>query len=284
MAIFLSCLASVFFGAAIVTSKCGLRWLDPRSGAAISIPTSALLLIVASPFALDPSQMSAQAIAVFALAGSFFPVLVTILNFHSNDRLGPAITSTVLAGAVPLFSLAAAVLLLGETIPAHTFVATLGIVCGIVLVSWRSGRSARTWRIGQLAIPLFSGMLNGVARAVVVIGLFLWHDPFAATLTMYLVSSTMILALRHSRGEPARPGKKAMLWFAATGALNGAGMLTLNGALALAPLSLVAAFLGTYPLVTLALSVALLGEESISRRKVVGVMLAIASVAYLAVR
>src|SRR5207244_63972 len=81
--------------------------LDPRSGAAISIPTATLLFAAAAPFALDLSRFSATAALLFALVGLFFPAVVTLLNFRSNELLGPTVTSTV-SGTTPLFALVGA--------------------------------------------------------------------------------------------------------------------------------------------------------------------------------
>lgn len=53
MAVLLSMLSALCFGAAAVTSKVGLRSLDARAGAAISVPTATALFAVASPFALE---------------------------------------------------------------------------------------------------------------------------------------------------------------------------------------------------------------------------------------
>ena len=85
MAIAFALLSSLCFGIAHVSASVGLRSLDPRSGAAISIPTATLLFAAAAPFALDLSQFSATAALLFALVGVFFPALVTLLNFRSTS-------------------------------------------------------------------------------------------------------------------------------------------------------------------------------------------------------
>ena len=87
-ALALAVLSSLCFGIALVTSRVGLRTLDPRSGAAISIPTATVLFALAAPFAFDAEGFSARAALLFALVGLFFPAIVTILTFRSNELLG----------------------------------------------------------------------------------------------------------------------------------------------------------------------------------------------------
>src|SRR5512140_1525957 len=94
-ALALSVLSSLCFGIALVTGRVGLRALDARSGAAISIPTATLLFVAAAPFALDLDGLSIAATLWFALVGLFFPALVTLLTFRSNEELGPTVTGAV---------------------------------------------------------------------------------------------------------------------------------------------------------------------------------------------
>src|SRR5438045_3281755 len=134
----LSGVSAFCFGSALVTAKLGLRALDARAGGAISIPTATLVLLLVAPFALDVSAFSLIAVLLFALVGIFFPALVTLLTFASNDRLGPSVTASV-SSTAPLFALAAALVILGERIPMRALVATLAVVAGVVLLSWRGG-------------------------------------------------------------------------------------------------------------------------------------------------
>lgn len=103
-------------GGGLITARVGLRGMDARSGAALSVPTATALFVLAAPFALDPSGFSLHALLVFAAVGLVFPAAVTILTFRSTALLGPTITSSVSATA-PLFALVAAWLILGEQVP-----------------------------------------------------------------------------------------------------------------------------------------------------------------------
>lgn len=275
MALALACLSALCFGTALVTAKVALRTTNARSGAALSIPSATLLFIAASPFALNLQGFSVAATALFAVVGLFFPALVTLLTFESNDRLGPAVTSSV-SSTAPLFAVAAAALFLDERVPARALLACLGVVAGIVLLSWRGARGAFT---GQaLWLPIAGAMLRGAAQVLAKAALLLWPSPFAAGLVGYIVSSGTVLALQGKR--EARP-RKAVLWFIVTGLLNGGAVLMLYAALERAPVSTVAPVVAAYPVVTVLLGAAILREERLSARVLCGAVLIAIAIALL---
>ena len=276
-ALVLACASAIFFGTALVTAKLGLRTMDARAGAAISIPTATVLLALAAPFALDASAFSVAAALVFALVGLFFPALVTLVTFAANDRLGPSVTGT-LSSTAPLFALAAAFVFLGERIPSRAIVAAIGVVAGAALLSWRGGALVRR----ALWLPLAGAALRGVAQVLAKAGLALWPNPFAASLIGYAVSTAAVTAAdRLRRGAPAHRPRAALGWFMATGVLNGGAVLLMYAALAAAPVSLVAPVIAGYPLVTVLLGAALLREERLNARVISGAMLVAAAIAYL---
>ena len=276
-ALVLASASAIFFGTALVTAKLGLRTMDARAGAAISIPTATVLLALAAPFALDASAFSVAAALVFALVGVFFPALVTLITFAANDRLGPSVTGT-LSSTAPLFALAAAFVFLGERIPSRALVAAIGVVAGAALLSWRGGAIVRR----ALWLPLAGAALRGVAQVLAKAGLALWPNPFAASLIGYAVSTAAVTAAdRLRRGAPAHRPRAALGWFMATGVLNGGAVLLMYAALAAAPVSLVAPVIAGYPLVTVLLSAALLREERLGGRIVAGAILVAAAIAYL---
>jgi len=270
----LAAVSAICFGTALVSAKFGLRALDARSGAAISIPTATVLLVLAAPFALDVSGFTLTAALIFAAVGLFFPALVTLITFAANDRLGPSVTGTV-SSTAPLFALLAALLILGERIPARALVATGGVVAGVALLSWRGGTLMRR----ALWLPVTGAALRGLVQVVVKAGLALWPNPFAASLIGYGVSSvTVTLAARGRQGPLER---SAVLWFMATGLLNGLAVLLMYAALSAAPVSLVAPLVAGYPLVTVLLGAALLHEERLTVRSVAGALLIVGAIAYL---
>lgn len=283
MALFLAVLSSLCFGIALVTGRVGLRTLDARSGAAISIPTATLLFAAAAPFALDIEGFSVAAALLFAMVGLFFPAIVTILTFRSNEQLGPTVTSAV-SGTAPLFALLAAGLLLGERVPAQAAIASVAIAVGVGLLSWNPN-AVRPGFVGwPLLWPISGAVVRGLAQVGAKAGLLLWPSPFAASLIGYSVSSaTVIGANRLGRSERLRPTTPSIVWFAVTGILNGSAVLLMYVSLSLAPVSMVAPVVASYPLITALVSAAVLREERLTVRMVAGATVTVAAIVYLVV-
>ena len=281
MAILFALLSSLCFGIAHVTARVGLRTLDARAGAAISVPTAALLFIAAAPFALDLSQFSATAAILFAVVGLFFPAVVTLLNFRSNELLGPTATSTV-SGTTPLFALVAAALLLDEKIPARAAIAAAGVVLGIALLSWNPGAVRGRFAGWPLLVPLAGAVVRGLAQVGARAALLLWPNPFAASLIGYAVSSAAVISADRLAGTERRKlTAHSATWFGITGALNGGAVLLMYLALTLAPVALVAPIVASYPLVTALVSAIALREETVTARALLGSAITVAAIAYL---
>jgi len=134
-------------------------------------------------------------------------------------------------------------------------------------------------------LPLLGAMLRGLAHAVARAGLLLWPNPYAAGLIGYTVSSAAVLAInRLPRAEKAKRDKRAVAWFVLTGVLNSVALLLMYGALARAPVAIVAPIVAAYPLITVMLSAAVVREEKLSVRSVAGAVVTVASIAYLVIR
>jgi drug/metabolite transporter (DMT)-like permease len=281
VSLLLAGLSAICFGTALVTAKFGLRRLNARAGAAISIPTATLLFILAAPFFLDTGGFVLSAALLFALVGLFFPAIVTLLTFTANDRLGPSVTGTI-SSTAPLFALLAAAVALGEHIHARALFATCGVVAGVALLSWRAPASKSSLLRSALVFPIAGAIVRGLAQAMAKAGLLLWPNPFAAGLIGYVVSSTTVIVADRATGSLRRPrNRQTVAWFAATGLLNGSGVLLMYIALSRAPVSLVAPVVAAYPLVTVLLSAILLRDERLNLRVVLGTLVTVAAVTYL---
>ena len=280
-ALALAMLSSLGIGLALVTGRIGLRSLDARSGAAISIPTATGLFVLTTPFALNPEGFTVEAALWFALLGVFFPATVTILTFRSNKTLGPTITGAV-SGATPLFALLAAALLLGESIPAQAAGASVAVVVGIAVISWKQSAVRPGFLGWSLLWPIFGAVVRGFAQAGAKAALLLWPNPFAASLIGYSVSSVIVIgATQIDRSTRPKPTKHGIIWFAVTGVLNGGAALLMYAALNIAPVSLVAPVVATYPLVAALANAVALREEPVTRRMAAGATLIVLAVVYL---
>jgi len=279
--IVLAVLSALCFGIALVTGRLGLRTLDARSGAAISIPTATVLFTLAAPFAFELQGYGSSAAIIFAVVGLFFPAVVTLLTFRSNEQLGPTVTSAV-SGTAPLFALLAAAVFLGERVPAEAAVASVGVVAGVALLSWKAGTGTTGLTGWALLWPIAGAAVRGLAQVGANAGLLLWPSPFAAGLIGYWMSSAVVLGTdRLGRPVRRRPDKQSVFWFGATGVLNGGAVLLMYAAFTMAPVSVVAPIVATYPLITTLVSALVLRQDALTARKAAGAAITVAAIVYL---
>ena len=277
------------FAAALITVRIGLRRMPVRVGAAFSVPSAFALFVLLSPFSIDWGGFVLQAALAFAAIGLFFPAAVTILTFEATERFGAPVTGAI-NGSSPLFALPAAALALGEAVPAHAVVATVGIVIGVAVLSLQ--RRAGAIVLGHLWIPVLSAALRGLSQVAIKAALLLWPSAFAATLIGYGVSSAVLLVVRRGVGAGAAPralttsakppaDRRSVAWFVATGLFNGTGVLLLYWSLAHGPVALIAPVVATIPLLAMLFGRFLLPGERLTRQSQVGILITVASVIYL---
>jgi drug/metabolite transporter (DMT)-like permease len=282
LAVALALLSTFGFGAGFVLTQFALRWIPPRLGAAFSIPTSTLLFWCLAPFSIDPAEVDLSAAGLFAVIGLLFPAAVALLNFESNRLMGPNIAGAV-SGLAPLFAVLLAVMLLGEHLRFWQLSGIAAIVAGVVLMyagQWQAFTVRRLW---LLALPLGASVIRGFVQPLVKLGLERWHNPIAAVVIGYTVSSAVLIlaALVPSRTPEQSFNRRGALWFAAVGLCNGSAVLSMYSALGRGPVSLVSPLIATYPLVTLLLSVRFLKRERVDARLAAAVAVTVGGVVLL---
>jgi drug/metabolite transporter (DMT)-like permease len=281
LALAFAILSSLCFGIAMVTARVGLRTLDARLGASISIPTAALLFVLATPFALDTGGFDMRAALLFAAVGVFFPAVVTLLTFRSNELLGPTVTSAV-SGTAPLFALLASGLFLGEHIPVQAAISAVGVVLGLALFSWKRSAVRQGFIGWALLWPLGGAIVRGLAQVGAKAGLLIWASPFAAGLIGYVVSAAAVVGADQLRQSTrSRLTGKGIAWFAVTGILNGSAVLLMYAALSMAPVWTVVPIVASYPLVTALVGAALLYDEKLSLQATTGAAITVTAIVHL---
>jgi drug/metabolite transporter (DMT)-like permease len=276
-------LASAFcFGAALLLTQLGLRDLSPLAGAAISIPSSTLLMICAAPIVLADGVVAWAAVPIFAAVGLLFPGVVTLLTFEANRLLGPVVTGT-LGNLAPLFAVAIAVVMLGEPLRPARLAGLIAIVAGIMIITSSGRADTARWRSWALLLPLAAAAIRGLVQPSVKLGLEIWPSPFAAALIGYVVSSAIVLsAARLQSGRfVAKAPARSLAWFAGVGLCNGLAVLLMYAALANGPVTLVSPLVATYPIVTVAGSVLLFGRLHGGSRLALAVILTVSGVVLL---
>jgi drug/metabolite transporter (DMT)-like permease len=278
----LALLSAFGFGSGFVLTQFALRWIPPRLGAALSIPTATLLFWCLAPFSIDPADVDVSAAGLFAVIGLLFPAAVTLLNFESNRLMGPNIAGAI-AGLAPLFAVLLAVLLLGEELRFWQLCGIAAIVAGVVLMytgRWQAFAVRGLW---LLALPLGASAIRGFVQPVIKLGLERWPNPIAAVVIGYTVSSAVLIlaALVPGRAPEQNFDRRGALWFAAVGLCNGSAVLSMYAALGRGPVTLVSPLIATYPLVTLLLSFRFLKRERVDMRLTAAVAITVGGVVLL---
>jgi drug/metabolite transporter (DMT)-like permease len=273
--------AAFLFGLALVLTQFGLKYLPPSRGAAISVPTSAILFLVLAPFLLDWGGWNPRGALIFALVGILFPATVTLLTFEANRRMGPNITGALI-NLTPVFAVIAAAVLLDEIPRPLQALGIAMVAIGVIILSVDRSWLGTRWAI---LLPIGIAAIAGLTVPVTKLGLALWPDPFAATLIGYLMSSVVVIGVA-TLGKNAPPKKdqrdhRGILWFGCVGVCNSLGVLAFYAALARGPVHLLSPLVGTYPLVTLAFSAILLRSTRIKMTLIVGVVTTVAGVILL---
>ena len=280
-AIVLALVSAVCYGLGLTFTQIGLRDVPPASGAAISIPSSALLFAVVAPFWITTDAIDATAVLIFVGVGLMFPAAATLITFESNRALGPVITGS-LGNLAPLFAVVLAFAILGEPLHLSQIAALIVILAGVLaLTAARPGASG--FGATYLALPLIAAALRGLVQPVVKLGLAHWPSSFAAALIGYLVSATVVIVALRLRTGHWRPAatRRGALWFSAVGVVNGLAVLLMYAALTRGPVALVAPLVATYPLVTVAASALVLHKVDLRPRMIAGAALTVVGVVLL---
>jgi drug/metabolite transporter (DMT)-like permease len=276
--------ATLFYGAALVMMQFAFRFAPPWRGAAISVPTAAVLFVALAPFNIDFSQADWRGAILFMLVGALFPASVTLLSMESNRRMGPNVAGAI-GNTAPLFAVLAAVLALGETLGAIQAAGIAAIVGGITLLSRNRMRESGAWPLWLIVLPFAAAAIRGLAPPAIKVGLAWWPSPLAATTIGYVMSAMILIAAAHVRAHGPLPpvALRGKLWFAVLGICNGLTVLLLYAALLRAPVTLVAPLFAAYPLVTLALARIALRDEPFATSIAGGVAATVAGVVLLVV-
>ena len=191
LAIALAFMSAFCYGGGLVLTQLGLRGMAPMAGAAISVPTATVLMVVTAAFTLVGHPIVWAALPIFIAVGVVYPGFVTLLTFEANRVLGPVITGT-LGNLAPIFAVALAFAILGEPLRPLQLAGLAVIVLGVVILTVSRG-GGDNWRSWFLLLPLAGAALRGIVQPTIKLGLEIWPSPFAATLVSYLVSSIVVL-------------------------------------------------------------------------------------------
>ena len=266
---------SINFGVASHIQHIALDHMDVATGTLVNIATTALIFWVLSPLYLVPETLLTAPVAYLWSAGLIVPSVSITFATLSVKTIGPGLT-TGLAATSPIFSMAIAVLFLGETVTGSILAGTLFVMGGIMLIAaFRSRQTASSWPLWAISLPLIAALARGIAHPLMKLGLNGLPSPLTAGLVSTSVSLIVLSLVRLGarRGLPA--WNRGYLWFALCGVINGFGIVGLGIALNIGSVIIVSPLVATTPVFTLLMGYVIFRREAITWPTVAAIALII---------
>ena len=239
-----------------VLAKKALRYSNPATGVISSLLINIVFLWGMSFLFVPLSSLTSAAILIFVAVGFFQPGLTRLLTYKGIDALGVAITDPIRA-TTPLFSALMAIVFLDEQVTLAIVVATLMIIAGITLLSWRSGAIKLIGSAVFLWYPIAASAIAGASQVVRKFGLAAIPHPFlaaAVTATSSFVVSILTLWYVEKTEETWKMNRQCFGWFLAAGVTISLGMTCIYYALDLGKVSVVIPISSTGPFFSLIFS------------------------------
>jgi len=285
----LSGLAALLLGAGPVFSKRGLALGATYTENVLAVLATRgvllwIVLLVVS--GADPlAGLSPPVAGVFLLGGVLASGAGRLFLSVGIDRVGSSL-SNAFGNVRPVFAVLLAVAWLGEVVTPGMAVGVVVIVGGLVLLSLSRGGDISGWERTDLAFPLVAALLFAGGNVVRRYGFTV--SPIDSLRAVTVGETGALVAVVGfavaTKGLSIEGPRRAFGYFAVTGALASAGLLSLFAALRIGPVTVVDPVVATAPLVTTGVAAVLLGDlERITRRLVAGVALVVVGVAVLTV-
>ena len=281
--VLLSLLSAFLFALGAQFQSLGLVHMDSRSGAAITISTSAMLYLLVSPFFLNLEYLLEPAILIFVLVGLFRPAVSANLALAGLKFLGPTLSST-LTSTAPLFAVGLGIFFLDEVLNFSIAIGTLVIVLAIMMLAKKDGKISSNWPLWALALPIGAAAIRALAHVLTKVGMEEIPDAYLAGLTGFVVSAIVTLIIHKSRRVSStislkNPGTK---WFIGASACFSLAVLSLNTALYNGQVIQVIPIVAASPIFTLLLSIGIFRQEVITKRIVLAVFMVVPAVMLIA--
>ena len=281
--VLLSLLSAFLFALGAQFQSLGLVHMDSRSGAAITISTSAMLYLLVSPFFLNLEYFLEPAILIFVLVGLFRPAVSANLALAGLKFLGPTLSST-LTSTAPLFAVGLGIFFLDEVLNFSIAIGTLVIVLAIMMLAKKDGKISSNWPLWALALPIGAAAIRALAHVLTKVGMEEIPDAYLAGLIGFVVSAIVTLIIHKSRRVSStislkNPGTK---WFIGASACFSLAVLSLNTALYNGQVIQVIPIVAASPIFTLLLSIGIFRQEVITKRIVLAVFMVVPAVMLIA--
>jgi len=264
------------FGLNAVLVRKGLKDSNPATAtlvvSAVQVTVLSILLLA------DPPEINWVAIAYFAASGIMASTLGRTLNYLSINKLGVAI-STSLVGANPLFSTLFAFLFLNESVAFTTVLGSIMVVVGIAVISGKS--EAADFKKTDLLIPLMAACFYAASSTFRKVGLNILSEAVLGAVVgamMSLIIYPIYLTATQKLGD-FRLSKSSLPYLIVGGVVVSVTWISMFYAFNLGSVSVVSSLMGTSPLFSLMLSAVFLKDtEKITKNVVIGSIVIVAGI------
>ncbi|TAJ90795.1 hypothetical protein EPO44_14835 [bacterium] len=262
-------------------TKKGLRYSNPATAVVTSLCINMVFLWTVSILFVPLESLTNSAILIFAVVGLFQPGLTRFLTYKGIETLGVAITDPIRA-STSLFSALFAILFLGESMTLSIFFATLLIIVGITLLSYRGSGSVQKIRSLYILYPLMASLLGGFSQVLRKFGLAAVPHPFlaaAVTASSSFTVSVLLLLISGRSKTTFNLNRECLPFYLPAGVAVSLGMVSIYYALDLGKVTVVIPISSTGPLFALTLSALFLRDvERVTLKIVMGACLIICGV------
>jgi drug/metabolite transporter (DMT)-like permease len=272
----LSLLTALGFGLNAILVRKGLK--DSNPATATLVISMVQVTVLSILLVMDPPKINWVALAYFAASGVMASTLGRTLNYLSINKLGVAI-STSLVGANPLFSTLFAFLFLSEKVAVTTILGSILVVVGIAVISSRGEETSYLKR--DLLIPLGAACFYAASSTFRKIGLNILPESVLGAVvgaSMSLIIYPMYLAASQRLGD-FKLARSSLPYLVVGGVVVSLTWIAMFYAFKLGSVSVVSSLMGTSPLFSLVLSAILLKEtEKITKKVVIGSIVIVAGI------
>ncbi|MFC7216085.1 EamA family transporter [Saliphagus sp. GCM10025334] len=248
-----------------------------------------LLLPAAFLFANPVENLTDRSIVAFGAAGLVGTMAGRASYYEGVKRIGASRAEAIKASQ-PLHGTLIAIAVLGESITAGHFLSMLGIVVGVVLITYEYAHSNRTTsETGYIALlfPLIGAFFYGIEPTFAKFG-FSEGTPVLSGLAVKTATATVAfaayLAWRSGLPRPSAIKSSEFPWLFAAGLCNTFFLVSYYGALEFTPVSVVLPLVQSSPLIVIAISAFLVRNdlERVSFRLVLASLVVVAGAAGVA--
>lgn len=239
-----------------VLTRKALRTSNPATAVISSLAINIVFLWGMSFLFAPLSSLTGAGVLIFVAVGIFQPGLTRLLTYKGIETLGVAITDPIRA-TTPLFSALMAIVFLDETLTLPIVAATLMIMAGITLLSWRRGSMRLVGSARFLWYPIAASVIAGASQVVRKFGLAAVPHPFlaaAVTASSSLVVSVLTLWYVEKSQETWKLNRECFGWLLAAGVTVSLAMTCIYYALDLGKVSVVIPISSTGPFFSLIFS------------------------------